>query len=56
MRTGTVPHPIPYQGSKLNLAGEILRYFPNTFDILYEPFAGSAAIPIASAVNSLGHR
>jgi len=54
MKTKTVPHPIPYQGSKRNLAGEILRYFPPKFITLYEPFAGSAAITIAAAVNGLG--
>jgi len=44
-----IPHPIPYQGSKRNLADQILRFFPNEFDRLIEPFAGSAAITIASA-------
>ena len=44
-----LPHPIPYQGSKRNLADQILRFFPDTFDHLIEPFAGSAAISIASA-------
>jgi len=44
-----LPHPIPYQGSKRNLADRILRYFPDNFDRLVEPFAGSAAITIASA-------
>ncbi len=44
-----LPHPIPYQGSKRNLADQILRYFPNEFNRLIEPFAGSAAITIASA-------
>ncbi|MDR0505583.1 MAG: DNA adenine methylase [Dysgonamonadaceae bacterium] len=44
-----LPHPIPYQGSKRNLADKILRYFPHNFDRLIEPFAGSAAISIASA-------
>lgn len=44
-----LPHPIPYQGSKRNLADNILRYFPATFDRLIEPFAGSAAVTIASA-------
>jgi DNA adenine methylase len=44
-----LPHPIPYQGSKRNLANKILRYFPAEFDRLVEPFAGSAAISIASA-------
>jgi DNA adenine methylase len=44
-----LPHPIPYQGSKRNLADKILRFFPAEFDRLIEPFAGSAAISIASA-------
>lgn len=44
-----LPHPIPYQGSKRNLADQILRYFPENFGRLIEPFAGSAAITIASA-------
>ncbi len=44
-----LPHPIPYQGSKRNLADQILRYFPGNFNRLVEPFAGSAAITIASA-------
>lgn len=44
-----IPHPIPYQGSKRNLADQILRFFPDDFERLIEPFAGSAAITIASA-------
>lgn len=44
-----LPHPIPYQGSKRNLADKILKYFPKHFQTLIEPFAGSAAISIASA-------
>lgn len=44
-----IPHPIPYQGSKRNLAADILRFFPHKIDRLIEPFAGSAAITIASA-------
>lgn len=44
-----VPHPIPYQGSKRNLADDILRYFPAQVEILHEPFAGSAAISLAAA-------
>lgn len=55
MTTKTMPHPIPYQGSKRNLAAEILRYFPPTFATLYEPFAGSAAITIAAAANGRGN-
>lgn len=44
-----VPHPIQYQGSKRTLASAILRYFPNKFARLVEPFAGTAAISIACA-------
>ncbi len=44
-----LPHPIPYQGSKRNLADKILSYFPCNVNRLFEPFAGSAAISIASA-------
>jgi len=56
MRGKNVPHPIPYQGSKRNLAEDILRYFPLDFDTLYEPFAGSAAMTIAAAYNRRGRR
>jgi DNA adenine methylase len=42
-----VPHPIQYQGSKRALASTILRYFPNKFPRLVEPFAGTVAISIA---------
>lgn len=56
MKTRTLPHPIPYQGSKRNLAAEILRYFPASIDVLYEPFSGSAAITIAAAANGLAKR
>ena len=44
-----VPHPIPYQGSKRNLAKHILPFFPLDVDMLIEPFSGSAAITIAAA-------
>lgn len=54
MKIRALPHPIPYQGSKRNLAADILRYFPQKFGTLYEPFAGSAAITIAAAMNGLG--
>jgi len=43
------PHPVQYQGSKRNLASIILQYFPNRFQRLVEPFAGTAAISIACA-------
>lgn len=44
-----IPHPIPYQGSKRNLADQIMRFYPDNFNRLIEPFAGSAAMTIASA-------
>lgn len=37
---GTVPHIVQYQGSKRNLAPQILPYFPQRFNRLIEPFAG----------------
>jgi len=51
-----VPHPIPYQGSKRNLAAKILNYFPAKVEILHEPFAGSAAISLAAAANKKASR
>ena len=51
-----LPHPIPYQGSKRNIAGQILRCFPDGFHRLMEPFAGSAAISIASAFYLKAHK
>lgn len=46
---GTTPHIVQYQGSKRNLASQILQYIPKRFDRLIEPFAGMAAITIAVA-------
>lgn len=44
------PHPIPYQGSKRNLAPAILAVVRgHEVRRLYEPFAGSAALTIAAA-------
>lgn len=51
-----VPHPIPYQGSKRSLAKYILPFFPQDVNILFEPFAGSAAISIATALNGKAAR
>ena len=51
-----VPHPIPYQGSKRNLAPVILSYFPSHFRRLVEPFAGSAAVSLAAAHRRLADR
>lgn len=46
---GTVPHIVQYQGSKRILAPQILPYMPLRFERLIEPFAGMAAITIATA-------
>lgn len=48
-------HPIPYQGSKRRLAPIILDLFPRDVNTLYEPFAGSAAITLASATYKKAH-
>jgi DNA adenine methylase len=55
-RRSDVPHPIPYQGSKRNLAPLILSYLPSHFFRLVEPFAGSAAISLAVAYRRLADR
>lgn len=51
-----IPHPIPYQGSKRNLARYILPFFPPEIKTLFEPFSGSAAISIAAAAHGKAHR
>ena len=51
-----VPHPIPYQGSKRNLASAILDYFPEHVYTLVEPFAGSAAMTLAAAARNAAAR
>lgn len=45
----SIPQPIPYQGSKRNIAQAILSYLPSKIDRLVEPFAGSAALSISAA-------
>jgi DNA adenine methylase len=52
----TVPHPIPYQGSKRKLAENICGLFPKQIDTLFEPFAGSAAITLYAARHGLARR
>ncbi|MDW3845693.1 DNA adenine methylase [Micromonospora sp. BRA006-A] len=44
-----VPHAIPYQGSKRQLAHAIIPLLPQDTGQLIEPFAGSAAVSIAAA-------
>ena len=43
----SLPHPVQYQGSKRNLASDILKFLPNKIDRFIEPFAGTAALSIA---------
>jgi DNA adenine methylase len=47
--TGQIAHPIPYQGSKRRLAPQILAFFPEQVQTLFEPFAGSGALTLAAA-------
>lgn len=51
-----LPHPIPYQGSKRNLAPLIGRYVPERVETWYEPFAGSAAMTIWAAHRGVAER
>lgn len=44
-----MPQPIPYQGSKRNIAHHILAVMPPGINTLVEPFAGSAAVSVAAA-------
>lgn len=53
---GTTPHIVQYQGSKRNLAPQILRYIPQKFNRLIEPFAGMAAITIAVSSQNRAER
>lgn len=45
-----IPHIVQYQGSKRNLASQILQYMPHRFNRCLEPFAGSGAISIAASM------
>jgi len=45
------PFPIPYQGSKRKLAPAIIGCFPPDAKRLIEPFCGSAAVALASAIS-----
>ncbi len=45
--------PIPYQGSKRTLSPVILEHAPTKIEVLYEPFAGSAALTLLAASRGL---
>jgi len=51
-----MPQPIPYQGSKRNIARAILAFFPTKINTVVEPFAGSAAVSVAAAARSKASR
>lgn len=51
-----LPHPIPYQGSKRNLAPLIAPYIPVDVSRWYEPFAGSAAMTIWAASHGIARQ
>src|SRR5258706_16284440 len=54
MRFGETPHPIPYQGSKRQLAPLILSLIPpGRFERMIEPFVGSGAVTLATARGNL---
>ena len=52
----TLPHPIPYQGSKRKLAPAIAGCLPERIRTFYEPFAGSAAMTIYAARHDRAER
>lgn len=45
----TVPHLVQYQGSKRNIAHEIVKFIPDDTVRLIEPFAGTCAVSILAA-------
>lgn len=51
-----LPHPIPYQGSKRQLAPMIHSVLPADIETFYEPFAGSAAMTLYAAHHGLAKR
>lgn len=44
------PHLVQYQGSKRLIAPEIIKFFPASFDRLIEPFSGTCAMTILTAL------
>lgn len=47
------PHPFPYQGSKRRLAPLIAPHIPDHVQVMFEPFAGSAAMTLHAAQHGL---
>jgi DNA adenine methylase len=48
--------PIPYQGSKRNIAQQIMEYYPGRSGRFIEPFAGSAAITLYAAHHGIANK
>ena len=48
-----IPHLVQYQGSKRVIAPEIIRFFPEKFERLIEPFSGTCAVTILTAADKL---
>lgn len=48
-----IPHPVPYQGSKRQLAALIAPHVPRDVHTFFEPFAGSAAMTLHAAQHGL---
>ncbi len=51
-----IPHPFPYQGSKRNIAAQILPYIPKDTYRVIEPFCGTGAISIACAAYGISRQ
>lgn len=51
-----VPHLVQYQGSKRSLAQRILAFCPRSVPRLVEPFAGTAAMSVAAAMQRRSHK
>ena len=49
----SIPQPIPYQGSKRNIAEQIMFHAPKFSGRIIEPFAGSAAITIYATYHKI---
>lgn len=52
----SIPHPIPYQGSKRKFAERIFSTFPQKVERMYEPFIGSAAMTIYAGVHDYAEK
>lgn len=53
---GKVPHLVQYQGSKRSLAPVIAQYYPKKFNRFIEPFSGTGAMSIYTAINNLSDK